>query len=428
MNRKTTKLLAFITAIMCITGLVSCGKDVPQSENSGSPNELNISEGTTDGGEDVADESQTTDETNDSAETTTAVSTGTGETGTDTGTTTANNGFSAVTRDPSEIPATKAPSATKVPAGTKAPVVIPATPSPNGQATKITGNAPTVTTSPQGVPTTPVTPSGTVSGITLSYYSAEVLVGQTKQYPVVQEVIPEIWTSSNENVATVDIYGNITGVGEGECVIRVVSANDSSLGAEVKVTVKKPSSNGIEQIDGITYVDGILIANKTYGLPQSYNPGGLTNDTYSAFQQLATDASYEGLNIYLSSGFRSYETQNQIYNDYVWTYGQETADSFSARPGFSEHQTGLAIDVNTIDDTFAGTPEAEWLAEHCYEYGFIIRYPQGKESITGYKYEPWHIRYVGKDVAQTLHDAAVACGDSTLTLEEYLDITSYYQE
>ncbi|MCM1132938.1 MAG: D-alanyl-D-alanine carboxypeptidase family protein [Ruminococcus flavefaciens] len=263
------------------------------------------------------------------------------------------------------------------------------------------------------------------SGVTLSYNEAEVIAGQTIKYPEVAETIPEVWTSSDENVATVDTIGNITGVGEGVCIIKVASEADSGVFAEVKVTVSK--AEGIQQIDGITYVNGILIANKTYELPPDYNPGGLTDATYSAFEQLSSAAADDGLDIYLSSGFRSYEYQNEIYTNYVAVYGQETADTFSARPGHSEHQSGLAIDVNTIDDSFAGTPEAIWLEEHCIEYGFIIRYPKGKDGITGYKYEPWHIRYVGKDVAQEIHDASVACGDPTLTLEEYLNITSVYQ-
>lgn len=86
----------------------------------------------------------------------------------------------------------------------------------------------------------------------------------------------------------------------------------------------------------------------------------------------------------------------------------------------------MAIDVNEISDAFIGTPEAVWLEEHCTEYGFIIRYPYGKDNITGYKYEPWHIRYVGKEVAQAVKDAAAAAGDPYLTLEEYLGIDSYY--
>ena len=121
----------------------------------------------------------------------------------------------------------------------------------------------------------------------------------------------------------------------------------------------------------------------------------------------------------MSSAFRSYDYQNTLYNNYVSWYGKEQADTFSARAGYSEHQTGLAIDVNTIDDSFAYTPEAVWLAQHAHEYGFIIRYPKGKESITGYQYEPWHIRYLGIETATAVYN-------SGLTLEEYLGIDSYY--
>ena len=264
-----------------------------------------------------------------------------------------------------------------------------------------------------------------VSGITLSYTDAEVAVGQTLKYPVVSENISEVWTSTDEKVAVVDSAGNITGKGEGNCIIRVTSADDNKLGAEVKVTVKKSDKKAASE-DGLTYIDGILIANKSYSLPQSYNPGGLTDETYSAFNELVQGAAADGLNIYLSSGFRSYEYQSEIYNNYVNEYGQATADTFSARPGYSEHQTGMAIDVNIIDDSFAGTPEANWIEAHCNEYGFILRYPKGKESITGYKYESWHIRYVGKDVAAKIKKAAEDAGDPYLTLEEYLHIDSYY--
>ncbi|MDE7105280.1 MAG: D-alanyl-D-alanine carboxypeptidase family protein [Ruminococcus sp.] len=265
---------------------------------------------------------------------------------------------------------------------------------------------------------------GVSSGITLSYYEAEVIAGQTIEYPVVSETITEVWASSDENIATVDSIGNITGVSEGNCMIKVFSESDSNMYAEIEVTVKKPE--GVQQIDGLTYVNGILIANKTYSLPEDYNPEGLTDETYTAFQELSAGALNDGLDIYISSGFRSYEYQNEIYNNYVDEYGQETADTFSARPGHSEHQTGMAIDVNIIDDSFTGTPEAIWIEEHCTEYGFILRYPQGKQDITGYKYEPWHIRYVGKEVAQAVKDAGNAVGDPYLTLEEYLNIDSYY--
>ena len=173
-------------------------------------------------------------------------------------------------------------------------------------------------------------------------------------------------------------------------------------------------------MDGVTYINGILIANKTYSLPADYAPG-VDATAEAAFNEMAQAAAAEGLNIYISSSFRSYEYQDRIYNNYVARDGQAAADTYSARPGHSEHQTGLAFDLNTIDDSFAATPEAAWVAKHAHEYGFIIRYPADKESITGYKYEPWHIRYLGVETATDVYE-------SGLCLEEYLDITSIYAE
>ncbi len=181
----------------------------------------------------------------------------------------------------------------------------------------------------------------------------------------------------------------------------------------------------VYNIPGIKYIDNVLIANKSYSLPADFYPD-LDQTCLSQFYKLQNDAAAVGLNICLSSGFRSYETQDYIYNDYVARDGQEKADTYSARPGHSEHQSGLAIDVNQIDDTFIGTPEAIWLEAHCYEYGFIIRYPQSKQDITGYKYESWHIRYVGTDMSYKIHSKAIEMGDPYLTLEEYFGIDSYY--
>lgn len=176
----------------------------------------------------------------------------------------------------------------------------------------------------------------------------------------------------------------------------------------------------IEVIDGITYVDGTLIANKTYSLPEYYGYG-LTDETYQACNEMIAAAAEDGIYLWIESGFRSYETQSYTYQSFVWDRGTELADLCSARPGHSEHQSGMAIDFNTTSDAFAYTPEAAWIAAHCAEFGFIIRYPQGKESITGYKYEPWHVRYIGREKA-----AAVTA--SGLTLEEYYGITSFYQD
>ncbi len=331
--------------------------------------------------------------------------------------------------------------------------------------TAVTATEPTVTTTVPVPTTPPVTADpndpNTITGISLDKYAVFVEVGQ-KDMPWVTMTPSsstekgEIWTSSDETIATVDHIGNITGVSAGECVVTVTSKNNPLIYAEVKVTVTDPnqepanavgqsntstdvqssplvnnetttepkdnntsSPEGLEVINGRTYVDGILIANKSYALPSDYAPG-LDPETESQFNKLSDDAAKVGLNIYLSSGYRSYSYQSQIYSNYSSIYGADTADTFSARPGHSEHQTGLAIDVNTIDDSFAGTPEAEWLAENAHRYGFIIRYPKDKVAITGYKYEPWHLRYLGTDTATKVYN-------SGLCLEEYLGIDSVYR-
>lgn len=188
-----------------------------------------------------------------------------------------------------------------------------------------------------------------------------------------------------------------------------------------KITGYTEKGYAVELIDGKTYVDGVLIANKTYSLPEDYNPGGLLPECKEAFALMQRAAAAKGLNIYISSGFRSYASQKSIYNRYVGRDGRALADTYSARPGHSEHQTGLAVDLNTITQSFGRTKEGRWVAEHCHEYGFIIRYPEGKSHITGYCFEPWHLRYVGID-------AATEIARSGLCLEEYYGITSFYAE
>ena len=136
--------------------------------------------------------------------------------------------------------------------------------------------------------------------------------------------------------------------------------------------------------DGLTYVDGILIANKTYGLPSDYNPG-LTEETKRAFENMKRDAAKENISLFISSGFRSYNYQKTLYNGYVDRDGKKAAEKYSARPGHSEHQTGLAIDLNNPSSSFINTKEAKWIEKNCWKYGFIIRYPNGKENITGYQ-------------------------------------------
>jgi D-alanyl-D-alanine carboxypeptidase len=166
-----------------------------------------------------------------------------------------------------------------------------------------------------------------------------------------------------------------------------------------------------------------VVVNKHRPLdPPSYVPKPLTrikteqlrSDAALAYQEMVKKAKADRVNIVTISGYRSYDHQASLYASYVQQYGQETADTIAARPGHSEHQTGLAMDVGNasgacaLQDCFEGTPVGVWVAEHADEYGFIIRYPDGDENqkITGYDYEPWHLRYVGPDLIEDMQNAA----------------------
>ena len=179
----------------------------------------------------------------------------------------------------------------------------------------------------------------------------------------------------------------------------------------------------IAEKDGVTYIVNpygyTLIANKTYSLPADYAPGDLTPECSEAFREMAAAAARDGVNLYVVSGYRSYSLQSSLYQRYAAKDGYAAADTYSARPGHSEHQTGLAMDLNSLSSSFAYTKEGKWLAANAHKYGFIIRYPYNKQSVTGYIYEPWHVRYLGTEVAKAVYF-------SGLTLEEYLGITSVY--
>ena len=240
-------------------------------------------------------------------------------------------------------------------------------------------------------------------------------------------------TDNSHDEITKEIVGNydLTKPGIYNLEIKAYDKSKNTTTVPFKLTVKennkkinvKTSSKGykIEEISGITYVNGILVANKTYSLPKTYNPGGLLKDFTENFELMRKDALKEGIDLKVVSGFRSYDIQNNLYNRYVARDGKTLADTYSARPGHSEHQSGLAADINSVDDKFGETKEGIWLNNNCYKYGFILRYPKGKEASTGYIYESWHIRYVG-DIAKELYN-----NGSWISLEEYLGITSTYK-
>ncbi len=169
-----------------------------------------------------------------------------------------------------------------------------------------------------------------------------------------------------------------------------------------------------------------VLVNKYYALPQDYVPqlerlgntygsGSLRAEAARAFREMADQAREDGVTLRSVSAYRSYASQKSTYNRYLRQNSQKTTDTFSARPGHSEHQTGLALDINVASTRarFEDTPAYAWLQEHCAQYGFILRYPQGKSEITGYRFEPWHYRYVGVEAARV-------CMSQGLTYEEYL--------
>lgn len=184
-----------------------------------------------------------------------------------------------------------------------------------------------------------------------------------------------------------------------------------------------------------------VLVNRDYLLPEEYVPADLVvpNVTFSfygtyeksymreiaatALEKLFEKAQVKGYTLKGVSAYRSYQRQKQIYDRNVSTRGKKNANKVSAEPGSSEHQTGLTIDVScsrigcALEESFGETEEGIWLAKNCHKYGFIIRYPKGKSDITGYSYEPWHIRYVGKNLAKYLYK-------KDLTLEEYYQTTT----
>ena len=275
-----------------------------------------------------------------------------------------------------------------------------------------------------------------------------------------------IYYTSDSSVASVTNEGVITAKSAGNCTIEAYYENDYRLVATMEVTVIDPfpitsqettapetpspetttpdtepepepetdppasstpapapeysGSHKMEVIDGITYFDGVMIANKTYTLPASYNPG-VQPEAMDAFYDMQAAAAADGISLWILSSFRSYEDQDVIYNRYVAQDGRDAADTYSSRPGHSDHQTGYTFDLNSLEQDFQYDPAGQWLDKNCYKYGFIIRYPKGKESSTGYMYEPWHVRYIGVDLATKVTQ-------SGLSLEEYFGITSQYQD
>jgi D-alanyl-D-alanine carboxypeptidase len=170
-----------------------------------------------------------------------------------------------------------------------------------------------------------------------------------------------------------------------------------------------------------------ILINKEFALPQDYVPKDLIKadmplsprsnyqyvrkDAHDALKTMFDSARDDGYELWFHSGYRSYASQKLLYENYVKRYGQAQADIFSAKPGHSEHQSGLAVDISSPGSegpfavAFGDSPEGRWVAQHAHIYGFVVRYPKDKTEITGYMYEPWHLRYVGVELATILFES-----------------------
>ena len=182
--------------------------------------------------------------------------------------------------------------------------------------------------------------------------------------------------------------------------------------------------NKSHPLSDIDYRPKLIKPNVATRSDKSLDEQSVREDIAPAVEELFADAKTAGHELEIGSGFRSAELQNTYYSNYVSVYGQEAADAVSAKPGYSEHQTGLAIDISTVDrncyleDCFGETPAGIWLRDNAHQYGFILRYPLNKEGITDFRYESWHFRYVGKDLANALYQSGLSLDEAAPYLEQ----------
>ena len=196
-------------------------------------------------------------------------------------------------------------------------------------------------------------------------------------------------------------------------------------------TITWPSFAGVS-VNPYSSSTGVVVNKRRPNSPINHTPGDLTwvgpqlmrSEAARQMSQLVSSASAAGVPITLVSGFRSYDTQAGLYNTYVSLYGQAGADTISARPGYSEHQTGLVMDIGNpngvcaLQACFVNTPAGQFAAAHAWRYGFIVRYTNGFDFVTGYTYEPWHLRYIGVRAAADMRNRGFQ------TLEQYFGLAA----
>ena len=200
---------------------------------------------------------------------------------------------------------------------------------------------------------------------------------------------------------------------EAKTAKEIVSEVNCNLDYPYYTNTKKTdlSKGNLILVNKYYYVDENFVPNNKKVLKQNvytyWEGAELAHDAYEAFIKLVDDAKELGYSLIDTSPYRTYSYQSYLYNNYVDRDGVKEADTYSARPGHSEHQTGLATDIVKVGVSmydFYSTKEFSWLKDNAYKYGFILRYPKGKEHLTGYMYEPWHYRYVGESVAKYIYE------------------------
>ncbi len=171
----------------------------------------------------------------------------------------------------------------------------------------------------------------------------------------------------------------------------------------------------------LTYAPDLVVPDIKLRLNQAEEQMQISRTAEPAFKEMFQNAKNDGITLVFGSGYRSSVLQKQFYDSYKVRDGQDAADTYSARPGHSEHQTGLSADITSpggechLEICWEDTPEGKWINNNAYKYGFILRYPKDKQTITGYQYEPWHVRFVGKELSDEIHNTGQ-------TLEEFFNL------
>lgn len=247
-----------------------------------------------------------------------------------------------------------------------------------------------------------------------------------------------VWAITNIQLDVDELYVNGVYNDEVQAVIEVLLENETTVQEPYELSEPEHPDIYTETIENPYEI--LAVANKSFSLPKDYYPKDLTvpdvrfpfeedhpkkqmrKEAAEALESLFSAADDAGIQLFAQSGFRSFKRQEEIFTAFAKQDGIEVANKYSAKPGESEHQTGLVMDVTSksanfkLSTAFGDTDEGIWVAENAHEHGFIVRYPKGKESITKYDYEPWHLRYVGIKAATDMKN-------NDKTLEEYLSIS-----